>query len=297
MFNFSRDDSSYSRLPTYRLSNHKHNPYVGSFHTVNRELPKLSNVIDSKSPLLPMFRHSPPSILKSLGLKGLLNHGDLLHKPVLTQVQIQQEIKQTDNKRNVIFPNVLKNLPLSIFDTSSSVTSSLKDDDLPLCSICLECFKDGDELRTLTCCHIYHRKCIDIWLLGCLSDSDTDTYNCPQCRKCVTDNIIDSNQIPSTVFISIGKSLTDKNIEALSDISDDDSPRDLSITPDSCDIPNCNQSNASISDLLISDKLQETLGGTLDIDDSHIPIPGQRNQDQGDPICGSVYSDCGFPLV
>ena len=32
------------------------------------------------------------------------------------------------------------------------------------CKICLEDFDDGDDLRTLPCCHRYHKLCIDNWL-------------------------------------------------------------------------------------------------------------------------------------
>lgn len=32
------------------------------------------------------------------------------------------------------------------------------------CTICIEDFKDGDDLKTLPCLHIYHSACIDSWL-------------------------------------------------------------------------------------------------------------------------------------
>lgn len=42
------------------------------------------------------------------------------------------------------------------------------------CTICLESFGDGDELKTLPCLHIYHQKCIEQWL-------GTDN-SCPVCK-------------------------------------------------------------------------------------------------------------------
>lgn len=42
------------------------------------------------------------------------------------------------------------------------------------CLICLEEFKDGDDLKTLPCLHIYHQKCIERWL-------GTDN-SCPICK-------------------------------------------------------------------------------------------------------------------
>jgi len=35
------------------------------------------------------------------------------------------------------------------------------------CCICIECFVEGDSVRTLPCKHNFHAKCIDRWLLQC----------------------------------------------------------------------------------------------------------------------------------
>ncbi|KAJ3396322.1 hypothetical protein HDU92_003381 [Lobulomyces angularis] len=44
------------------------------------------------------------------------------------------------------------------------------------CCICLEDFKVNDRLRILSCDHVFHRNCVDIWLLDF---SDT----CPLCLR------------------------------------------------------------------------------------------------------------------
>jgi hypothetical protein len=49
------------------------------------------------------------------------------------------------------------------------------DHEAKTCSICLEEFEDGDELKFLWCLHRFHKKCIDQWL-----DKHT---NCPVCKK------------------------------------------------------------------------------------------------------------------
>lgn len=42
------------------------------------------------------------------------------------------------------------------------------------CSVCLDDYTEGDELLQLTCGHVFHRPCIDLWLKGhCI---------CPTCR-------------------------------------------------------------------------------------------------------------------
>ncbi|MFS7938403.1 putative transcription factor C2H2 family [Helianthus anomalus] len=58
------------------------------------------------------------------------------------------------------------NLPM--FRYSAATTS----DD---CSICLECFKEGEFCRVLPVCdHLFHAKCVDLWLV--------EVLNCPVCR-------------------------------------------------------------------------------------------------------------------
>jgi len=47
------------------------------------------------------------------------------------------------------------------------------------CTICIEDFKDGDELKTLPCLHIYHHNCIDSWLQR--------DNSCPCCKSPIGD--------------------------------------------------------------------------------------------------------------
>ena len=46
------------------------------------------------------------------------------------------------------------------------------------CSLCLECFQPGDEMRTLRCLHYYHAMCIDDWL--------SRATDCPICCQCIS---------------------------------------------------------------------------------------------------------------
>jgi hypothetical protein len=43
------------------------------------------------------------------------------------------------------------------------------------CNICLEDFKDGQEMRKLDCSHAFHRECIDRWL--------SQVASCPICKR------------------------------------------------------------------------------------------------------------------
>ena len=43
------------------------------------------------------------------------------------------------------------------------------------CSICLEDFKTGDEIKKLNCTHVFHKECLEPWL-------NNNNRNCPMCR-------------------------------------------------------------------------------------------------------------------
>ena len=44
------------------------------------------------------------------------------------------------------------------------------------CLICLEDYDPEEELRLLSCRHVFHRDCVDRWL-------ETGRNNCPACRS------------------------------------------------------------------------------------------------------------------
>jgi len=43
------------------------------------------------------------------------------------------------------------------------------------CPICLDPFVEGDDIRLLPCGHIFHQKCVDVWLLE-------QAHTCPLCK-------------------------------------------------------------------------------------------------------------------
>ncbi|XWS68806.1 hypothetical protein CRYUN_Cryun04dG0124100 [Craigia yunnanensis] len=44
------------------------------------------------------------------------------------------------------------------------------------CVVCLCRLRDGDQVRKLDCCHVFHKDCFDGWL-------DHLNFNCPLCRS------------------------------------------------------------------------------------------------------------------
>ena len=179
MFNFHARESNRRKYGQYTLD--RHNPNVGSFGRIrnlnfqssvnnNSLFTVNTNNLPNHSPYVGRFTHAPPtnSILFTLRIKSLLSNegGD--------QLTNEQEVNQ----------RLLRQLPSSRFSidslchsiSSSGVVDSSNDVyDIPQCSICLENFKDGDEFRSLSCAHCYHRKCIDRWLIL--------KSRCPLCLK------------------------------------------------------------------------------------------------------------------
>lgn len=88
-----------------------------------------------------------------------------------------------------IFPfNNVLNFPLNPTTTSTSVLDEktkvilYREVDVSLkskyetCFICLADFDEEDTIRKITCEHIFHKDCIDPWLLK-------ESYKCPVCRS------------------------------------------------------------------------------------------------------------------
>ena len=53
--------------------------------------------------------------------------------------------------------NQIDQIPIEIYNPNFNY-------DINQCMICLDNFKNNDELRRLECLHIYHKICIDSWL-------------------------------------------------------------------------------------------------------------------------------------
>merc|ERR1712110_18486 len=61
---------------------------------------------------------------------------------------------------------------------ASDLTERKEDEEGPSCAICMQEYKEGDELRVLPCRHEFHTQCVDKWL--------PMKKICPLCRHDVT---------------------------------------------------------------------------------------------------------------
>ena len=59
-------------------------------------------------------------------------------------------------------------------------------DEADICSICLDPFRTGEELRSLNCAHEFHQRCIDMWLLDAKRPQHEQLPSCPLCKAPLT---------------------------------------------------------------------------------------------------------------
>lgn len=74
----------------------------------------------------------------------------------------------------------IKNLPTEIWKQEEAASDAKEDDESegPSCAICMQEYKENDELRVLPCRHKFHTQCVDKWL--------PMKKICPLCRHDVT---------------------------------------------------------------------------------------------------------------
>lgn len=251
MFGFGRDDLSCHaarvnrfKVANYRIEGFRHNPYIGSFHGVpyvnepdisTSEQLTLANA--KKNPMIGIFRHSPSVCSDRKGLKAAI-YSEKSNIPVVSRLHVTSPAVAFQHN----FVSSLKQIPLSVYSAKPSPAHSICDSevdadgskirdhcDKPMCSICLDEYRDGDELLTLACGHCFHSECVNKWFFqGCLNNAAlNETFRCPHCRQdhlALTSekgsNCSEDNGIPTSSFLKIGQSLlADGGYDFLSDIS------------------------------------------------------------------------------
>jgi len=79
-------------------------------------------------------------------------------------------VENPQNQNHGLSEEQINSFPLSLFKSSQEHI-----DNPDTCTICLEDFKEGIEVRSMPCNHIFHKNCIDEWLH--LRNS------CPNCKR------------------------------------------------------------------------------------------------------------------
>jgi len=109
-----------------------------------------------------------------------LNENSIFHNLFINQIPITYQWTQLiqptttvyEDVKNVATDSILKeNTKLLTFNDLDEINKNR----YKTCSICIDDYEDKDEIRQLSCSHIFHTKCIDPWLLN-------ESYKCPMCR-------------------------------------------------------------------------------------------------------------------
>lgn len=278
----------------------RHNPYVGSFHAMPVHAAELSSgdmiMNDCRTnPMIGLMRHSPPINPERVGLKSVI-YGDQVKIPSVSQLRINREKNKPSVTHN--FVTSLRQIPQSVFLASSLGTQlnaeeanpseQSLDNNVPMCSICLENYVDGDALLTLACGHCFHSECVNKWFYqGCLNNSEViETFRCPQCRQ---NHIALSEQashasgdenIPSKSFLQIGQSLlSEGGYDFFSDIESDAGAIE---SVHSVETISKHQNQTSLPSSAALPCQPKTAHNTATTQTS---------------LEFSAYSDCGFPLA
>ena len=81
-------------------------------------------------------------------------------------------------------------LSSTLYDAPAKSTPTLSSSS-NCCAICIDTFRLTQEVRVLPCSHLFHRKCIDPWLLH----PENTCYMCPLCKQSCIPSLSDKNII------------------------------------------------------------------------------------------------------
>lgn len=301
----SKDRKVNTGYSPVRLTNLRHNPYVGSFHgvgvNVQFEEEVDSNVMtESKNnPLVGLFRHSPPSTAATLGLKGIIYSLETKKASnIITQLQIPRQDKVIDRKSfEKKFLHSIQKIPSKVFSQSqSSETNSPlyqnseyeninNNDIIATCSICIESYDNGDEILTLACQHCFHNDCITKWFYqSCLERGESTElpFNCPECRQ---DHIFNDNT--STSGKIINSKLSFSIIEKNEMINNNDNDY-INNNENNCKINNDDNNNDKNNNENINKNKSDDNKDDYDFDISHQSFLH---------IGANVLNECGYDFL
>ena len=79
------------------------------------------------------------------------------NNPTISRRHFDSNDSNSPPKKSVLTQNQINQIPIEIYNPNLNY-------DINQCMICLDDFKQNDQLRRLECLHIYHKICIDSWL-------------------------------------------------------------------------------------------------------------------------------------
>ena len=123
----------------------------------------------------PPINNDPTNSTSPLIMHGMLGINVLLSISFITifGVYIMKCINLHRDNR-IISRNRRLRQPINVDNLNTLILHEELPDEC--CSICLEDFKSGDNIKKLNCTHIFHKECLQPWF------NDNNNRNCPMCR-------------------------------------------------------------------------------------------------------------------
>jgi len=132
------------------------------------------------SQFMSMMRDILISLLPKLGLKVNTQPPELA-KTLCSYAYAEEEAFELDAglaQFAMTAEAIEDRLLVTLFEASSSCSDG-DNNGVYGCMVCLRKFHGGEELRSLPCGHVFHRNCMDKWVL------DYENMACPLCRLCL----------------------------------------------------------------------------------------------------------------
>ncbi|PVU92822.1 hypothetical protein BB559_003581 [Furculomyces boomerangus] len=113
---------------------------------------------------------------RSIKQKNTISKVDLVSYPVLTIKEYTKSSSPRTPEKAVRKNYILSLKAITVALKAPIISKSeIKMIDELECLICFEEFEDDELIRSIPCRHIFHKECIDTWLLG-------QSGFCPTCR-------------------------------------------------------------------------------------------------------------------
>ncbi|OWA53257.1 putative Flavin-containing monooxygenase FMO GS-OX3 [Hypsibius exemplaris] len=99
-----------------------------------------------------------------------------------SSMTVERQLTEDDQRKLAQRFGLIQHLPSGLYDGGK------KDRECPICMVELNC---GDPVRFLPCMHVYHKDCIDDWLLK-------HSLTCPNCMEPVDSALLNSYEVGRT---------------------------------------------------------------------------------------------------
>ena len=136
---------------------------LNNTHTIDNDITPEDNLILDNNPFINIFN-------TMLNIP-MTDHFDDLNVPVTFEWVHPVGQSYVDVKSVATDTILNNNTKLLLFNELDDINKNR----YKACSICIDDYEQNDTIRQLSCSHVFHKDCIDPWLLK-------ESYKCPLCR-------------------------------------------------------------------------------------------------------------------